>query len=129
MQKNLKLFASLGDGSAAKNIILVTTKWSNIRGDVGERREREIYDEHWSEMLGLGSRVVQFDNNRRSAWDIVNLVLEGKSMEVNLIQTLVKLRAGLPESRSTVKRIIFPLSVNVSILIKLEIVSLLTSPQ
>jgi hypothetical protein len=120
--------ASLGE-SVAKNVILATTKWSDIKGDVGERREKEIYDKHWSEMLGLGSDVARFENNCQSAWDVVNLVLGKEPMDAILLQRLLNSHPDHPKTPFTIRRFFGYLFSRVSFFIKLEMSLLLTSPQ
>jgi hypothetical protein len=65
-----------------KNIILATTKWGNIDEAVGRRREQQLSETYWKRMLLRGSRMARFMDTRESAWAIIDLVLDGDSVNL-----------------------------------------------
>jgi hypothetical protein len=76
---------------AFKNIILATTKWSDIQEDVGRRREEELKSKHWTV-----SDVVPFDNTFKSAWTIVDRIFEKGPVDATLFrQELIHLKDRL----------------------------------
>ncbi|GLB39694.1 putative 50S ribosome-binding GTPase [Lyophyllum shimeji] len=83
---NLCLFNKLCGPNAARNIILATTKWSEVTNDVGVRRERQLKDEHWRDMIKHGLRTCRFNATRESAWEIVNQILDHRAIDASQIQ-------------------------------------------
>lgn len=85
-RKNLDMFNKLCGAEATKNVILATTKWSDVTKEVGERREKQLRDEHWKYMLDLGSSMNRFDSTQRSARRIVNTILAKDILDAFQIQ-------------------------------------------
>jgi hypothetical protein len=100
--KNLKMFNKLCGDKALKNVILATTKWSDIDGDVGRRREQQLSDTYWKTMLAQGSQIARFVYTLESAWAIINLIICNNRIPVPaLIQReLVDLQKTLPETEA-----------------------------
>lgn len=70
--KNLQRFINFCGQDGMKNIILVTTMWGELNDPaVGERREKELKDSFWKEMLAHGCRTERFEGTCGSAWHIV----------------------------------------------------------
>jgi hypothetical protein len=69
--KNLTMFKKLIGESCLKNVTLVTTKWSKIDKDVGERREQELYNKFWKPMVAHQATMRRFDGTQREAMDIL----------------------------------------------------------
>jgi hypothetical protein len=64
-----------------QNVVLATTKWSNILADVGQPREQQISEQYWP---GSGQGVLRFDNTYESAWAIVDVILEKEPVDALL---------------------------------------------
>ena len=93
------MFYKLCGDDAVKNIILATTKWGEVKCDLGHRRERQLSEEHWKYMLDKGAEMAQFTNTQKSAWTIVDLILKREQANTLLIQEeLVDLQHNLPAS-------------------------------
>lgn len=98
-KKNLDIFQKLCGDDAIKNVILGTTKWSNVQKDVGHRREGALAHEHWKYMLDKGAEMARVANTRDSALTIVDLILQREKTNAILIQhELVDLEQLLPET-------------------------------
>ncbi|RDB17362.1 GTPase IMAP family member 4 [Hypsizygus marmoreus] len=87
-RKNLDMFNKLCGREATKNVILATTKWSEVKPDVAARRETQLKKEHWAEMVKLGSTVLRFEDTQESAWAIVDHIIESskKKNAVDAVQ-------------------------------------------
>jgi len=70
---NLQMFHTLCHPPALQNVVLATTKWSDIPADVGRPREQQISKQYWT---GSGLGVPRFDNTYKSAWAVVDIILE-----------------------------------------------------
>ncbi|TFK44966.1 P-loop containing nucleoside triphosphate hydrolase protein [Crucibulum laeve] len=70
-----EMFRKLCGESFHGRVVLVTTMWSDVKPDVGSRREKEII-QNWGQMLHGGSAVLRFNDTAESAWDIVQFLLQ-----------------------------------------------------
>ena len=57
-----------------KNLVLATTMWGVVSGDVAQDRDRQLRDEVWAEFLRGGSTPIRFELNSTSAWKIVDCI-------------------------------------------------------
>ncbi|KAF8055863.1 P-loop containing nucleoside triphosphate hydrolase protein [Lyophyllum atratum] len=73
-RQNLDLFKTLCGNNAAKKIVLTTTMWSEVSKQEGERREAEIRQKFWKDMLVLGAHICRLDDMEYSAPRIVNIL-------------------------------------------------------
>jgi len=79
-----KLFSMLYS-ITTKNVVLATTRWSDVEAEMAVMREREL-SRHWSEL-----HMARFDGTPESAWDIVNSIIQKNPANVIAIaQELVK---------------------------------------
>lgn len=68
--KNLAMFKKLIGEPCLKNVTLVTTKWSKVDKEVGERREQELYDQFWKPMVACQATMRRYDGTSKGALDI-----------------------------------------------------------
>ncbi|KAG5653182.1 hypothetical protein H0H81_001899 [Sphagnurus paluster] len=98
-QKNLHLFSKLCGPQAIKNVVLATTKWSDIDQETGVKREEILKEGYWKAMLELGSTVHRFDATQTSARSIITRILEQDPVDSILIQQeLVDLEKALADT-------------------------------
>ena len=65
---SLDVFASLVGPDSLHNISLVTTMWDLLNDDItGEKRERELHETFWNDLIQKGSITARFSGNRGSA--------------------------------------------------------------
>lgn len=72
------MLAPLCEEDVVSKVVLVTTMWG--RGTRGDyiKREEELKEMHWKEMVKKGSGMFRFDNTFKSAWDIIDTVAPPK---------------------------------------------------
>ena len=99
-RKNLEMFRKLCGDDALKNVILATTKWADVTPEVGAKREKQLADMYWKEMIGYGSTVVRFSDSHLAACDIIdNIVLGHEVIDfVRIQEELVILRKSIPQT-------------------------------
>ncbi|KAH7925409.1 hypothetical protein BV22DRAFT_1129071 [Leucogyrophana mollusca] len=97
-RKSLTMFRRLCGDDALKNVIIATTKWSEVDEDVGVDREKELARNFWQEVIDHGSRMAQFRDTRDSAWDIVDLVAPVRSLPLQIQTEVVDLGKPIPET-------------------------------
>ena len=86
--RNLRMFQRLCGDNALRNVMLVTTMWSEIDNVTALPREEELRTKYWGSMVKAGSRIARFDYNHESAWAIVGQ-LNGTPLPVQLQVELV----------------------------------------
>ncbi|KAF8968501.1 P-loop containing nucleoside triphosphate hydrolase protein [Flammula alnicola] len=75
--KAINVFINLCYGhDNQKSVVLATTKWQTIDTAVGQRREEKLDTHWWKEMLNAGAQKFRFHNDKESAWDIVNAIID-----------------------------------------------------
>ena len=69
----MKSLQSLKDFQAAMpRIVIATTMWSEVKKQTAERREKELKDGFWQDLVDRnGCRIARFGDTHQSAWDIV----------------------------------------------------------
>ncbi|KAG6918826.1 hypothetical protein DXG01_011229 [Tephrocybe rancida] len=72
--KSFNLFEKLCGQSAMKKVVLATTMWDKVNPEDGERREEELKDDIWKDMIEHGSTLHRA-NKTSSAHDIINFLL------------------------------------------------------
>lgn len=101
MRKSLVMFRQLCGDDALKNVILGTTKWGDVKRDVGIKREQQLAETHWKEVIDHGAEMAQFRNTQKSALAIIDLIVNRNQAKALLIQEeVVDLQLSLPETEA-----------------------------
>ena len=100
-KRNLRLFKQLcGDGSL-KNVCIITTNWSRVTKEEGDRRELELREspDFFKPLIDEGAQLTRHDNGITSARSIVNFLT---NKDPTKLQIQIELDAGLTlENTST----------------------------
>jgi RNA binding exosome subunit len=101
-RKNFDMFRKLCGEQAERNVILGTTKWSEVLPEVGKRREDELKGHYWNQMIASGSRVQRFQGTHESARKIVNMILDSveTTEHLQIQRELVELSRYIPETEA-----------------------------
>jgi GTP-binding protein EngB required for normal cell division len=87
--KTLKLFTRLVGRKAFPHVVLVTTMWSRLGPNgqsLGERKEMELKEDFWKEMILDGSYVQRFAGTKDSAEGIISQLIGDEEPVVLQIQ-------------------------------------------
>jgi len=103
--RNLRMLEELCGDEAASKVILVTTMWDKMSGELAPKanaHERELKSRYWINMIQLGAEAERFTNTKKSALDIVSklLVVEANEQPVFLQEELVDLGRELNETQA-----------------------------
>lgn len=84
------MFQKLCGDDALKNVILVTTMWSQVDVDVGRKREDELHQssEFWKPLIELGARTRWYDGTYNSTKDIVSLLAKAEPVALKIQRKL-----------------------------------------
>lgn len=74
-RRNLDMLNRLCGQEATNNVILATTKWGDVRPEVGTEREKQVAAQDWKHMITLGSRMCRLDGSSKSAWAVIELLI------------------------------------------------------
>jgi hypothetical protein len=96
--KNLKMFMAICGQKAMPNVIMATTKWGEVRNETGKRREDELKETFWKDMLDNGCRAERFEDTYESAWFIINRIPTDDWAKVRLSQEMVERRLELKQT-------------------------------
>ncbi|KAG6852771.1 hypothetical protein C0991_009211 [Blastosporella zonata] len=103
-RKNLDMFNKLCGDAATQNVILVTTKWSQVQEVTADRRESQLKDRHWEGMIRLGAQLARFTDTHESGWKIIQSILDHLvSSDVDAVQIqkeLVEVQTMLPHTQA-----------------------------
>jgi len=104
-RKNFSMFQQLCGKKAHAVVILGTTKWAEVKPNIGEEREKQLRENYWKDMLSQGSNMARVQNTKESAWALLDPILtnvEKKAVKVALkIQVeLVELQLLIPETKA-----------------------------
>jgi hypothetical protein len=94
------VFASLCGQQAMPNVILATTMWGRVEGEIGARREQQLQSEFWKDMLADGCEVERFENSYDSAWRIIDSFSEKERAPVLLPREIVDGQLRLNETEA-----------------------------
>ncbi|KAI5837208.1 P-loop containing nucleoside triphosphate hydrolase protein [Morchella snyderi] len=87
-KKNLWMFKRLCGEGFYPSVVLATTMWETVAAETGKRRENELTttEEFWGHMHDNGSVVKRHYNNRKSALEIVDILMnkEGKALDIQV---------------------------------------------
>lgn len=87
--KTLEIFKKICGELALKNVMLVSTRWSEVDEAIGALREQQLRDDFWAYMLGEGSTMARFYGNKDSAIGIVSQLVSRQSIVLELQRELI----------------------------------------
>lgn len=84
--------------SPLKNVLLVTSRWSDVDEETGSQREGELRENFWAYMLNKGSNMSRFHGDRGSAVVLLSQLLAKDSTVLDLQRQLVDERMELKDT-------------------------------
>lgn len=82
--RTFDIFRRLCGDEALKNVLLVTSRWSEVQESLGASRECDLRDKFWAYMLGRGSHMSRFHGDRDSAISLASQLLVKKDCVLDL---------------------------------------------
>lgn len=89
--KTMEIFRRICGKEALPNVLLVTSRWSDVDEQTGAMREKDLREDFWSFMLNAGSQLSRFYGDRDSAIALVSQLLHKDNVVLEIQQ---ELRAG-----------------------------------
>ncbi|KAG5652034.1 hypothetical protein H0H81_006525 [Sphagnurus paluster] len=96
-QRDLAMFQKLCGEKSMKKVVLATTKWQHV-GSIDEaiRREQQLKDTHWKDMLDLGSQVYRL-SDEESARKVVDDIIDKSMQEAEVNDEPLQIQQELVE--------------------------------
>ncbi|KIM73947.1 hypothetical protein PILCRDRAFT_716716 [Piloderma croceum F 1598] len=98
--KNLRMFISLCGQEAMPNVIIATTMWGEVKKENGERREKELKETFWKDLMDEGCRVERFEDTYESAWFIIDRLATEDWAKMRLSHEMVDRRLTLQQTEA-----------------------------
>ena len=87
--KTFEVFKKICGERALKNVLLITSRWSEVKQSTGSDREKQLKDKFWAYMLQRGSNMSRFHGDRDSAISLVSQLLCKETVVLELQKELV----------------------------------------
>ncbi|KAI6044745.1 hypothetical protein EDC04DRAFT_2889425 [Pisolithus marmoratus] len=89
--RNFRIFRELCGESTLRNVLIVTTMWSEVSPELGEERERELAsnDKFFKPVLEKGARMLRHNNTRESAHAILRYLVNAQAHTLQIQHELV----------------------------------------
>jgi hypothetical protein len=100
--RNLAMFRKLIGDHALRNVVVVTTMWSQIDQIMGAERERELVNtpKFWGTLVSRGSSVARFDGTREGAFSILHSQLNKTTRTLNIQKEMIDDHLQLPDTEA-----------------------------
>lgn len=95
--KSLRLFRSLCGEDNLSNVILGTTMWGLVDEDTGKKRERDLAENYWKEMMDKNTSMRRIPTNPDDAKILVESFLRNMPFVTQIQQ---ELKSGTPLSQT-----------------------------
>lgn len=82
--RNMTVMKKMLGVESFRNLVLVTSMWDLVEPGIGEKREQELSDKFWKDLIRAGAHMQRFSGDRRSALRI----LEGMRSEAPVTLTI-----------------------------------------
>ncbi|SMQ55269.1 unnamed protein product [Zymoseptoria tritici ST99CH_3D7] len=100
--KNLRMMKKLCGTETLRNVVLTTTMWENVTPDDGRRREKELAQKFWKNLLNEGAKIARVTNRSPEvARSLVRTTLKNRPTSTALQEelfngiSLAKTEAGI----------------------------------
>jgi len=77
--RNFNVFEGICGKDFCTRITLVSTMWGDVREEIGCRREQELKDDYWRDVIAAGASTARFEATFKSAWTILGNIPGGKT--------------------------------------------------
>lgn len=98
--KTFEIFKRICGEEALKNVLLITSRWSEVDESTGAARERQLRETFWSYMLARGSCMSRFHGDRSSAVSLASQLLIKESVVLQIQHEMID--KGLQLGQTTV---------------------------
>jgi hypothetical protein len=85
---------------AMPNVILATTMWDCVEEETGARRERQLHETIWKEMIVQGCTTKRFEGTYHSPWGIMDSLAQKDKVPVLLSMEMVDAQLRLNETKA-----------------------------
>ena len=96
---HLGMFQKLCGSSALQNVLLTTTRWSNVyRVDEGRQEEHLRKSLYWKELVAKGATIERFMGTRESGLELIHKLIKKEPVSLLIQDQMVKENMTLAET-------------------------------
>ena len=96
---HLGMFQKLCGSSALQNVLLTTTRWSNVyRADEGRQEEHLRKSLYWKELVAKGATIERFMGTRESGLELIHKLIKKEPVSLLIQDQMVKENMTLAET-------------------------------
>lgn len=95
------MFKEMCGSEALGNVILLTTMWDVVESEsIGARRQQELRDDFWADMVQCGSIVRKFDGSTAMAEALVCRLLSKPAVVLQIQKDVIQSKKKLEDTRA-----------------------------
>ena len=83
---NLEVVQKLCGDDVFQSVILGTTKWGYVFEKDGDMRTQQLRDNYWRDMVDRGSKILKFEDSSKSAWTMVDSIVQLNRSRAEILQ-------------------------------------------
>ena len=87
-KKNLRMFKELCGEKMLANVLIVTTNWSRVEEEEGDRQEKALREGFFKRLLDEGARIARHDNTLESVRSIIAPLLQKDGVTAKILDEL-----------------------------------------
>ncbi|RSL38835.1 hypothetical protein CEP54_016385 [Fusarium duplospermum] len=88
---SLRMFRKLVGDDSLSNVILSTTHWSRVSSEEGTRREADLQDKFWKDLLDKGATMMRHTGEHDSALALIDALINKPIVVLGLLYRLSRL--------------------------------------
>ena len=99
--KYVKMFQKLCGPNALKNVLLTTTRWSDVTQAQGESREAELQGgDFWGGLITEGASVARFMGARESGLELIDKLIGNKPIPLDIQDQMVEKEMDMAQTNA-----------------------------
>lgn len=87
--RSLRMFRKLVGVDALHNVILATTHWAEVSEEVGARREKELRNEFFKDLIDNGARMTRYAGNEQSGLELLDMLVGQNRVVLDIQREIV----------------------------------------
>lgn len=104
---NTEVFQKLCGATSMSSVFLVTTKWDDVDVDQGSKREAQLTEKYWKDMIAGKAQQRRFMNDEKTGRAIISEILDlymarirGGQLTLQIQTELVNLQKIIPDTEA-----------------------------
>jgi hypothetical protein len=87
--RSLRMLRELVGDYALGNVVLATSHWSRVSSEEGIRRETELKNTFWKDLISRGAIMTRYSGDQRSGNALIDLLIDKRRIVLDIQRELV----------------------------------------